>query len=238
MLVGTTIPQFSADAEGAIATAVRAEALGLDGVFVFNHLSKIGDPEGPALDCFPLLASIAQETTRIRLGPLVARVGLLPDAVLVHTLTTLQRMVGDRLVAAIGAGDHLSASENLAFGLAYPRAALRLTAVEGVCRSLRTAGVETWAGGRSPGIRRIARAVADALNVWEATPAEVAAEGEGMPRVTWGGQVDLNTMDAGDLAEHLRSIERAGADFAVCAPINAPWDRALEMVAGARDLVQ
>src|SRR3954471_13090412 len=100
--------------------ARRAEDLGLDGVFVFNHLWPIGRPDGQVLECHTLLAAIAAETGRIRLGPLVARVGLLPDAVLVHTMTSLQRLAGDRVIAALGTGDRLSAAENLAYGIEYP----------------------------------------------------------------------------------------------------------------------
>ncbi|MBA3655683.1 MAG: LLM class flavin-dependent oxidoreductase [Actinobacteria bacterium] len=237
MLVGTTLPQFNADAEAAIVAAVRAEELGLDGVFVFDHLWPIGRPDGDVLECFTLLGALAQETARIRLGPLVARVGLLPDAVLIHTLMSLHRMLGDRLIAGVGAGDRLSAAENLAYGVAYPPVADRIRAVDVVCRQLRVAGVETWIGGRSAAIRAVAAAAADALNVWAATDAEVAAEGADVPRITWGGQVDLTVMDSAALAERLRSIETAGADFAVCAPINTPWPAALEMLARARDAV-
>lgn len=236
-MVGTTLPQFSEDSEGALAAAVRAEALGLDGVFVFDHMWPIGRPEGAALECFTLLGAVAQETSRVRLGPLVARVGLLPDAVLVHTITTLHRQVGPRLIGAVGAGDRLSAPENLAFGLVYPPAAERLAAVQVVARGLRQAGIETWVGGRSAGIRRIAAGSADALNVWAATPDDVRTEGADVPRITWGGQVDLGVMDTAALTGQLRAVAAAGADFAVCAPINAPWDTALETLAGARDLV-
>jgi alkanesulfonate monooxygenase SsuD/methylene tetrahydromethanopterin reductase-like flavin-dependent oxidoreductase (luciferase family) len=237
VLVGTTLPQFSTDAEQAVAVAVRAEALGLDGVFAFNHVWPLGQPDRPALECFTLLGALAHETKRVRLGPLVARVGLVPDAVLVHMLTTLQRMVGDRLIAAVGAGDAGSAPENMAYGLEYPPAAERLAAVDRVCRELRAAGIESWVGGRSARVRDVARTVADALNLWDATPAEVLAEGRDVRRVTWGGQVDLRVDDAAALADRLRAIEEAGADFAVCAPINGPWDTALETLAGARDLV-
>lgn len=238
MLVGTTLPQFSTNIEGALDVARRADELGLDGVFVFNHLWKIGDPAGPAIDCFPLLGAIAQETARIRLGPLVARVGIVPDALLVHMLTSLHRMVGHRLIAAIGTGDKLSEPENLAFGLEYPPAAERLASVDSVIRQLKLEGIETWAGGRSAAIRRVATsAAADALNVWQAGPTEVAAEGKGQARITWGGQVDLSVMDVAALVALLRSLEAAGADFAVCAPINASWDAALEMLSEARNLV-
>ena len=235
--IGTTLPQFTTDVEKAVATAVRADDLGLDGVFVFNHLWKIGDPEGPAIDCFPLLGALAHETKRIRLGPLVARVGLVPDAVLVHEFTTLERMVGDRLIASVGAGDRLSAAENLAFGVDYPPAAERLAAVEVVCQALRTEGIEVWTGGRSKGIRRVALGSADALNVWEASPEEAAEEGAGMPRVTWGGQVDLSAGDVDGLVARLRALEAVGVDFAVCAPINVDWGDAMEMLARAREAV-
>lgn len=231
------MPQFSANAEAAIAAAVRAEELGLDGVFVFNHLWPIGRPDGSVLECFTLLGAIAQETSRVRLGPLVARIGLLPDAVLAHSFFTLQRMAGDRLIAGVGTGDRLSAAENLAYGLEYPPVAERVTAVDTVCRQLRTAGIETWAGGRSPAIRRVARSSADALNVWDASPADVATEGAEVPRITWGAQVDLSVTSPAQLVERLKEIEAAGADFAVCAPINTPWDTALETLAGGRELL-
>ena len=46
---------------------VRAEALGLDGVFVFDHLWPIGNPDGVgAARATPLLGALAAETTRVR----------------------------------------------------------------------------------------------------------------------------------------------------------------------------
>src|SRR3954465_12070378 len=114
MLVGISVPQFQLDPEPAIAAAQRAEAAGLDGVFVFDHLWPLHQPERPALHGPSLLAALAAETDRITLGPLVARVGLLPDAVLTHTLLTIHRMLGDRLVATLGTGDSSNRDENLA----------------------------------------------------------------------------------------------------------------------------
>jgi alkanesulfonate monooxygenase SsuD/methylene tetrahydromethanopterin reductase-like flavin-dependent oxidoreductase (luciferase family) len=235
--IGTTLPQFGEDVEAAIGAAVEAERLGLDGVFVFNHLWPIGRPDGAVMECFTLLGALAQETASIRLGPLVARIGLVPDAVLVHQLETLHRMAGDRLVAAVGTGDSLSAAENLAYGIEYPPAAERLAAVHVVCRTLRGAGIETWVGGRSAAVRQIAATAADALNVWDATPEEVAAEGAEVGRITWGGQLDLSVLDAAAVAERVRAVEQSGADFAVCSPINTPWDVALKTLAEVRELV-
>lgn len=237
MQVGVTLPQFSEDIDGAVAVANEAERLGFDGVFVFDHLWSIGQPESPAIDAFALLGALAQETTAIRLGTLVARVGLVPDAVLVHQFETLARMIGPRLIAGVGTGDRISAAENLAYGIAYPHASERLASVDVVCRTLRGKDIETWVGGRSAAIRTIAAGVAHALNVWDTTPDEVAADRAIVPRVTWGGQVDMDALDAPAVTRHLTAIADAGADFAICAPVNAPWDVALETLAGARDLL-
>jgi alkanesulfonate monooxygenase SsuD/methylene tetrahydromethanopterin reductase-like flavin-dependent oxidoreductase (luciferase family) len=246
VLVGTTLPQFAADAEAAVAAAVRAEALGLDGVFVFNHLWPIGRPDGEVLECFSLLGALAYETSRVRLGPLVARIGLVPDAVLIHEFTTLARLVGDRLIAAIGAGDSLSAAENLAYGIAYPPAVERLTSVDTVCRALRTDGITTWAGGRSDGLRRVAASSADALNLWAVPPEDLRAALEDVPSVTWGGQIridgetdrpDVVTGSVRDIADHLKRVEDAGAQFAVCAPLDVGDVVALEKLAEVRSLV-
>ena len=49
MRLGVTLPQFREDAEPALAAARRAETAGLDGVFVFDHLWPLHQPERPAL---------------------------------------------------------------------------------------------------------------------------------------------------------------------------------------------
>jgi len=261
--VGTTLPQFRADAEAAISAATSAEALGLDGVFVFDHLWPIGNPEGEVFHSHELLGALAAETGRVRLGSLVARVGLLPDAVLVNTLLSVDAVSGGRLIAGIGSGDALSKAENEAFGVAYDSVTERLAAVERCCRQLGEQGVTTWAGGRSPALRSAAARSAAALNVWGASPEAVADEGADVRakagrrpvEVTWGGQV-LIGRDARDLAEkqrrhgrrpglvqgtvddvvaHLTKLAAAGATWAVCAPIDIHDDpAALETLAEVR----
>src|SRR3954467_14194600 len=124
--VGITLPQFREDPEPAIDVARRAEAAGLDGVFVFDHLWPLRQPDRPALAGIPLLAALAVETERVTLAPLVARVGLLPDAVLVHAFMTLRRLAGDRLVAALGTGDAGNRDENVAYGVPFTPKADRL----------------------------------------------------------------------------------------------------------------
>ena len=86
MKIGVTLPQFRDEADTALAAAVKAEELGVDGVFVFDHLWPMGQPGRPAISSGPLLGALAASTSTIHIGTLVARIGLLPDNVLIDVL--------------------------------------------------------------------------------------------------------------------------------------------------------
>jgi alkanesulfonate monooxygenase SsuD/methylene tetrahydromethanopterin reductase-like flavin-dependent oxidoreductase (luciferase family) len=262
MRVGVTLPQFRSDPEPAIEAARRAEAVGLDGVFVFDHLWPLGRPDRPALHSTTLLGALTAETKRLTLGTLVARVGLVPDAVLVHTLVSLHRMSGGRFVAGLGTGDDANREENLAYGLAYPPADERVARLIACVRRLREAGVHTWVGGLSAALRRAATE-ADGWNGWGISPAafterveHLRAQPGARPEleVTWGGQVLVGrTPDevqakrdkhgsrpsvvsgtVEDLAAHLRALAGAGARWAVCAPLDVGADpQAMDRLAEA-----
>lgn len=257
MRIGVTLPQFCADAGAALAVARRAEAAGVDGVFVFDHLWPLGQPERPVLHSFPLLAAVAAATERVRVGTLVARVGVLADTVLVNTLVSLHRIAGGRLIAGLGTGDRANRAENEAYGLPFAPTADRLAAVLSCCGALRTAGVRTWIGGRSPAVREAA-AVADGWNAWGPDPATFAAEAAtvaaGVER-TWAGQVLIGRTRAeaeeklathgarpglvwgtvDDLNAHLEALAAAGATWAVCAPLDVGVDAgAVEVLAQVR----
>jgi len=236
--VGLTLPQFAEDAEACIEVAQRAEEAELDGVFVFDHLWAIGRPDGPVLHGPSLLAALATETHRVHVGTLVARVGVVPDDVLVDSFVTLAAMAGDRLLAGLGVGDRLSADENRAFGVPFPAVADRLTSLGACCRRLRRLGIETWVGGLSAGTRAVGRAESPALNLWDVTPDAVSAElaRPDAVAVTWGGRVDLSG-GTSVVDPLLRSLADAGASWAVVAPIGAPWPAAVAAVAEARTAV-
>lgn len=235
MRVGVTLPQFRDDAELAVEVAVEADTAGVDGLFVFDHLWRIGRPEEPALHGATLLGALAAETRRAVLGTLVARVGLVPEEVLIHTFATLRRMVGDRLIAGLGVGDRLSEAENAAYGIALRSVEERWSELASCCRGLRRLGIRTWVGGLAPGTRAVGRAEADALNLWGVSPDEVAAEAAAGVEVTWGGQVDVAAPER--LVALLRSLAAAGASWAVVAPVGMPWAAAVHAVAGAAGLV-
>ena len=261
MKVGICLPQFRDSAEPAVAVARRAEAAGLDGVFAFDHLWPLGQPERPALHGPTLLGALAVETERVVLGTLVARVGLQPDAVLVHTLTTLSRMAGGgggRFIAGVGTGDKANKPENEAYGVPFARAAVRLDSLVRCVRALREAGVTTWVGGLSAETRAVAAAEADGWNGWGLSVERFAvlATDPPQPAPTWAGQVLIGRDQAEAeakrarygsrpglvwgapeaLAAHFASLEAAGARWAICAPLDIGTDdAAVDLVASARD---
>ena len=205
------VPSFRLDAETGIDTACRAEAAGLDGAFVYDHLFPMGSPERPAVPCFPLLGAIAVETERIVIGPLVARIGVVPNAVLVNMFDGLERIAPGRVIAGVGVGDNKSQKENELFGLPFGTVAERVVAAADVCRHARQLGLPVWVGGQSPAVVRLAREEADAINVWGVTPIEVAAV-DGV-QVTWAGPPP-----EGDLAHHMAALEEAGATWCIYGP--------------------
>ena len=231
MKVGVTLPQFRPRVEPSLVAARAAEANGLDGVFVFDHVWAIGNPSRPARNAWPLLGALAGETGRVALGTLVARVSLLPNAVLAHNLETLHRILGDRLIAGLGAGDQLSEAENAAVDVPFPPAGERLADLADACRRVCALGVRTWVGGLSSKVHDLAAAEGVVLNLWGVEPARVASVTD--VEVTWGGPAPKEPDDVVDL---LRRLRDAGATWAVLGPPYGADDDpvpAVELVAGA-----
>ncbi len=159
--IGVTVPTFTVDRDLALRASAVAEAGGVDGVFAFDHLWPMGSPGRPAMWSFGVLGAIAATTVRICVGPLVARVGLLAEDDLLGAFRALVAVGGvSRVIAALGAGDRLSAEENRSYGVAYGSATERLAGLQRVAATLVARGLTTWVGGTSPGAADAARAAA------------------------------------------------------------------------------
>lgn len=222
--VGVTLPTFRSDAETALAGAQRAERLGLDGVFVFDHLWPLGRPDRPALAAFPVLGAVAAVTGSVAVGSLVARVGLVPDAVMVARFQALAALAPGRVVAGLGTGDLKSAAENLAYGIPFGTAAERRRSLAECARALAADAIAVWIGGGAPGTVAVARSTGAAVNLWDAPPSAVAAQAAST-EVTWGGPVPV---EPAAIVELLRPVVVAGARWVVCA-----WPASLPAVAEA-----
>ncbi len=224
------LPSFRDDPADALAVATEAERLGIDGVFVYDHLWPMGRPDRPALAPFPLLGAVAQSTASVRLGTLVARVGVVPDNVLVAEFAALDDLAPGRVVAALGTGDHLSFAENRAYGVPPGPAEQRRAALRGCARELLAMGLVVWVGGRSPRTVAVAEEVGAAVNFWDAGPEDLAAQ-VGRSEVTWGGMLPEGIgSGAASIASFARPLARAGTSWLVFG-----WPLDLRQLAAAAD---
>jgi alkanesulfonate monooxygenase SsuD/methylene tetrahydromethanopterin reductase-like flavin-dependent oxidoreductase (luciferase family) len=233
--VGVMLPTFRDTPDEALSIAGEAEVVGLDGVFVYDHLWPMGQPGRPALSPFPVLGAIAGSTARLAIGTLVGRVGIVPDETLVAEFATLSALAPGRVIAGLGTGDHLSADENRAYGLEFPPAHERRQAVAYCASRLLEIGLIVWVGGMSRATVEVAERVGAAANFWQATPERVALQAV-RSEVTWAGMVRPEAgdevLDASDLLAVARPLVAAGASWLVFGwPV--PLD---ELAAAARTL--
>jgi alkanesulfonate monooxygenase SsuD/methylene tetrahydromethanopterin reductase-like flavin-dependent oxidoreductase (luciferase family) len=194
----------------------------------------MGEPDRPALAPFPILGALA---TRLApregpgggpfLGTLVARVGLVPPSVLLGQFVALEVVAPGRVIAGLGTGDHFSAAENRAFGIAYPSAGERRAEMVALARTLRAKGLPVWLAGGAAARVEEPKAAGAALNLWDVPPAVVAdrAAGSDGLEVTWAGPPPR-----APLAGTVAALADAGATWAV---FGWPVD-VVELVAAAR----
>ena len=117
---GVTLPQFTQERERFLDGARRAEQLGYDSVWVFDHLWPLsGGRERPVLESWMALSYLATATERIGIGTLVTRSSLRHPVVLAKMVATVGEVAPGRVICAVGSGDKLSRAENVAFGIAY-----------------------------------------------------------------------------------------------------------------------
>lgn len=111
-------------------TARRAEALGLDSVWLSDHLfldiAKYGgsDRREFAYEPVAALAALARSVPRVRLGTLVFCEALRPASVLAKAVASLDRLSGGRIDVGVGAGWYEPEYE--AIGMEFPAPGVRL----------------------------------------------------------------------------------------------------------------
>lgn len=211
MKLGAILPTFTETAQPALDFAAHCEEAELDGVFAYDHLWPMNNRARPALAPFPLLGAIAARHGELSVGPLVARIGLVSDEVLIAQFRTLVALAPKRVIAAMGTGDKLSAEENLAYGIEFEPANVRRAALERCANELTTAGTEVWIGGGAAPTVALAERLGVVLNLWQADLATVRAHAQRGP-VSWAGLVPD---DASETEGFLHGLAAAGCTWAV-----------------------
>ena len=123
MRIGVTLPMAVEDGPGRApgwpemrAFAVHAEAIGLNSLWVYDHLlfRSPEEPDEGIHEAWTVLSALAASTSRIELGQLVMCMSFRNPGVLAKMAVTADAISGGRLLLGVGAGWHNP--EYLAFG--------------------------------------------------------------------------------------------------------------------------
>lgn len=106
MTFGVKTSQSNITYEKILATWREADAIPeFEHAWLWDHLVPLrGDVTGAALEAWTLLAALAAQTSRLRLGVIVTSNRIRPPAVLAKMAATVDIISGGRLVFGIGAG--------------------------------------------------------------------------------------------------------------------------------------
>ena len=89
----------------AVEIAVKAEELGFDSIWVYDHFHNVPAPAHEAVfECWTTMAAISQRTSRIRLGQMVGCNSYRNPGLLAKITSTVDVISGGRLDWGIGAG--------------------------------------------------------------------------------------------------------------------------------------
>jgi alkanesulfonate monooxygenase SsuD/methylene tetrahydromethanopterin reductase-like flavin-dependent oxidoreductase (luciferase family) len=240
MRVGLVLPMATSDAERILRFARRAEELGFDGLFGFDHLFPPGAPaDRPSFEAFATLGAVAASTERVTIGTLVARASMRAPGLLAKAATTLDDVSGGRFVLAIGTGDAVSGPEHAAFGLPSLGADVRrahlaetVGAVHALFRGVpfaggahvppipgpllpppaRAGGPPVWIGGASESAARLAGRLADGWNGWALDLPSFASRAAAARSEAWDRPFEVTWAGAAVVGRDAGDAERAAAD--------------------------
>jgi F420-dependent oxidoreductase-like protein len=112
-----------------LAIARRAEAAGFETFYRSDHYTSFpGEAGRPTTDAWTVLAGLARETSRIRLGVLVSPVTFRAPGTLAKIVTTVDEMSAGRVELGVGAG--WNESEHRQHGLPFPPIETRAAMLE------------------------------------------------------------------------------------------------------------
>jgi len=125
--------------------ALAAEDVGFDSIWLGDHL-LYRRPEGGVgpWEAWTTLAGLAEATSRVEIGPLVACTSFHSPAMLAKMAATVDEISGGRLVLGLGAG--WNEGDYSAFGFAYDHRASRFEEAFTIIRTLLRDGYIDFAG--------------------------------------------------------------------------------------------
>ncbi len=263
MDVGVIVPQgWTGEYDGwesepawarSVAIAKQAERLGFESLWVYDHFHTIPEPT-PELtfESMTMLAALARETSRVRLGHIVLCAAYRNAALTAKMLSTLDTISGGRMECGIGAG--WKRDEWIGYGYGFPDTKTRLAMLRDHLEVI----TRMFAGGRGDRATFHGEhaSVQDAYNVPKPIqqpriPIMVGGNG---PNVTWrlaarfADEVNLDGIEPRDVPPALGTIrqrcEEIGRDPATLAVsvhiwrelLGAPGSERQDVIRGYVDL--
>jgi alkanesulfonate monooxygenase SsuD/methylene tetrahydromethanopterin reductase-like flavin-dependent oxidoreductase (luciferase family) len=172
MTFGLIVPQGwredldGRDFETMATVARRAEELGFDSIWLYDHLqTRDGDPDR-VLECWTSLAALARETSRVKLGQIVTCALYRNPGLLAQMASTVDAASGGRVIVGLGAGWDDREWREFGYG-DWPEVPARLSHLEQTLQVLRArrgaAPILVGGAGERVLLRLVAR-YADACN--------------------------------------------------------------------------
>ena len=113
-----------------------SENAGFEGAWVFDHFQPLyGDPKGPCLEGWTLLAALGAATDRIRLGTLVTGITYRHPSILATEVVTADHVSNGRVECAIGGSWY--EPEHRRLGIDFPSDGERISRLEEAVQILR-----------------------------------------------------------------------------------------------------